>query len=44
VRTTARIEELDEEARRREIGRMLSGNRVTAEALSHADQMIRAAS
>ncbi len=43
-RTTARIEELDEEARRREIGRMLSGNRVTAEALSHADQMIRAAS
>ena len=43
-RTTTRIEELDEEARRREIGRMLSGNRITAEALSHADQMIRAAS
>lgn len=43
-RTTTRIEELDEEARRREIGRMLSGNLVTPEALRHADQMIRAAS
>ena len=43
-RTTTRIEELDEQARRREIGRMLSGNQVTPEALTHADQMIRAAS
>jgi DNA repair protein RecN (Recombination protein N) len=41
-RTTATIEELEGAARTREIGRMLSGERVTPEALRHAEQLIRA--
>lgn len=40
-RTVAEIEELSDEARTREIGRMLSGQKVTAEALKHAEQLIR---
>ncbi|HEX4594612.1 MAG TPA: DNA repair protein RecN [Bryobacteraceae bacterium] len=40
-RTIAEIEELTGEARTREIGRMLSGQRVTAEALKHAEHLIR---
>jgi DNA repair protein RecN (Recombination protein N) len=40
-RTFAEIEELTGEARTREIGRMLSGQKVTAEALKHAEQLIR---
>ena len=40
-RTVARIEELDAAARTREIGRMLSGQTLTPEALKHAEQLIR---
>jgi DNA repair protein RecN (Recombination protein N) len=40
-RTVAEIEELTGEARTREVGRMLSGQKVTAEALKHAEQLIR---
>ncbi len=40
-RTIAEIEELQGDARTREIGRMLSGQRVTAEALKHAEHLIR---
>ena len=40
-RTVAEIEELTADARTREIGRMLSGQRVTPEALKHAEQLIR---
>jgi DNA repair protein RecN (Recombination protein N) len=40
-RTLATIEELIGEARTREIGRMLSGQRLTPEALKHAEQLIR---
>jgi len=40
-RTVAEIEELTGEARTREIGRMLSGQKVTAEALKHAEHLIR---
>ncbi|HEY1757731.1 MAG TPA: DNA repair protein RecN [Bryobacteraceae bacterium] len=40
-RTAAAIEELTPEARTREIGRMLSGERVTPEALRHAEQLIK---
>ena len=40
-RTIATIEELTPEARTREIGRMLSGERVTPEALRHAEQLIK---
>jgi DNA repair protein RecN (Recombination protein N) len=40
-RTIAEVEELSREARTREIGRMLSGQRVTPEALKHAEQLIR---
>jgi DNA repair protein RecN (Recombination protein N) len=40
-RTVAEIEELTGQARTREIGRMLSGQRVTAEALKHAEHLIR---
>jgi DNA repair protein RecN (Recombination protein N) len=40
-RTMAEIEELTDDARTREIGRMLSGQQVTAEALKHAEQLIR---
>lgn len=42
-RTVAAIEELAPEARTREIGRMLSGERVTPEALRHAEQLIKLA-
>ena len=40
-RTVAVVEELDREARTREIGRMLSGQKLTPEALKHAEQLIR---
>ena len=40
-RTVAEIEELTGTARTHEIGRMLSGQKVTAEALKHAEQLIR---
>ncbi|HTW65028.1 MAG TPA: DNA repair protein RecN [Bryobacteraceae bacterium] len=40
-RTVAEIEELTGAARTQEIGRMLSGQKVTAEALKHAEQLIR---
>ncbi len=40
-RTVARMEELSQDGRRQEIGRMLSGARVTPEALKNADEMIR---
>ncbi len=40
-RTVTSIEELDAAARTREIGRMLSGERVTPEALRHAEQLIK---
>lgn len=40
-RTVAGIEELSADARTREIGRMLSGERLTPEALKHAEQLIR---
>src|SRR5207302_9253777 len=43
-RTVAEVEELSVEERTREIGRMLSGERVTPEALKHAEQLIRAGS
>jgi len=39
-RTVATIDELDAAARTREIGRMLSGEKVTSEALKHAERMI----
>ncbi|HEY3739820.1 MAG TPA: DNA repair protein RecN [Bryobacteraceae bacterium] len=41
-RTYTTIDELDRAARTREIGRMLSGERLTPEALKHAEQMIKA--
>src|SRR5207249_7375142 len=40
-RTVAAIEELDAAARMHEIGRMLSGQKLTPEALKHAQQLIR---
>jgi DNA repair protein RecN (Recombination protein N) len=40
-RTVAEVAELDSAMRTREIGRMLSGQRITAEALRHAEQLIR---
>jgi DNA repair protein RecN (Recombination protein N) len=40
-RTVAAVEELDASARTREIGRMLSGHKLTPEALKHAEQLIR---
>lgn len=40
-RTVATIDELQGEARTREIGRMLSGEHLTPEALKHAEQLIR---
>ena len=40
-RTIAVMEELDSAARTREIGRMLSGQKLTEEALKHAEQLIR---
>jgi DNA repair protein RecN (Recombination protein N) len=43
-RVHASIDELTGDARTREIGRMLSGQKMTAEALKHAEQLIRAGS
>ncbi len=40
-RTVARMEELDSTGRTREVGRMLSGQKLTAEALKNAEQLIR---
>ena len=40
-RTVAEIGELQGEARTREIGRMLSGQKLTPEALKHAEQLIK---
>lgn len=40
-RAVAAVEELDHSARTREIGRMLSGQTVTPEAIRHAEQLIR---
>jgi len=42
-RTIASIEELAPDARTREIGRMLSGERITQEALRHAEQLLKMA-
>ena len=42
-RTYASIEELTPEMRQQEIGRMLSGERVTPEALRHAEQLLKLA-
>jgi DNA repair protein RecN (Recombination protein N) len=42
-RTLATIEELASDARTREIGRMLSGERITQEALRHAEQLLKMA-
>jgi DNA repair protein RecN (Recombination protein N) len=39
-RTVATVEELDRAGRVREIGRMLSGEKLTAEALKHAERLI----
>lgn len=39
-RTVVAVAELDAEARTREIGRMLSGQRLTSEALKHAERLI----
>jgi len=36
------VVELDGQERTKEIGRMLSGQRLTPEALQHAEQLIRA--
>lgn len=41
-RASAGVEELDAGSRVREIGRMLSGQKLTPEALRHAEQMLRA--
>ena len=40
-RTVAAVEELEGDARTREIGRMLSGQKLTEEALRNAEQLIR---
>jgi len=42
-RTIAGIEELDRSGRTREVGRMLSGQELTPEALKHADRLIKSA-
>jgi len=42
-RTIASVEELEPAARTREIGRMLSGERITQEALRHAEQLLKMA-
>jgi DNA repair protein RecN (Recombination protein N) len=42
-RTFASIEELSTDQRTREIGRMLSGERITPEALRHAEQLLKLA-
>jgi DNA repair protein RecN (Recombination protein N) len=41
-RVTTEVEELGHEQRAREIGRMLSGDHVTPEALKHAEQLMQA--
>ena len=41
-RTTTEIDELDGDDRAREIGRMLSGEKITTEALKQAEQLIQA--
>jgi DNA repair protein RecN (Recombination protein N) len=43
-RTTTEVEELGLEDRAREIGRMLSGEKITSEALKQAEQLIQAGS
>src|SRR5262249_1054976 len=43
-RTVAAVEELNAEARVQEVARMLSGQKLTPEALRHAEQMVRMAS
>jgi DNA repair protein RecN (Recombination protein N) len=43
-RVTTEIDELTGENRSREIGRMLSGEIITSEALKQADQLIQAGS
>lgn len=40
-RTVAELQELEGDGRTREIGRMLAGQRLTPEALKHAEQLIR---
>jgi DNA repair protein RecN (Recombination protein N) len=40
-RTEAVVEELDAAGRTREVGRMLSGHKLTPEALKHAEQLIK---
>ena len=40
-RTVARMEELDSAGRTREVGRMLSGQKLTPEALKNAEQLIK---
>jgi DNA repair protein RecN (Recombination protein N) len=40
-RTAAFVEELDAAGRTREVGRMLSGHKLTPEALKHAEQLIK---
>jgi len=42
-RTVAGIEELDRQGRTREVGRMLSGQELTQEALKHAERLIKSA-
>jgi len=42
-RTVAEIEELDRAGRTREVGRMLSGQELTPEALKHAERLIKSA-
>jgi DNA repair protein RecN (Recombination protein N) len=42
-RTTTRVLELDRVERRNEVARMISGSRLTPEALKHADQLIESA-
>ncbi len=42
-RTTTRVVELDRVERRNEVARMISGHRLTPEALKHADQLIELA-
>ena len=42
-RTIVEIEELDRAASTEEIGRMLSGRKLTPEALRHAAELMRAA-
>ena len=42
-RTVARIDELDQKASTEEIGRMLSGQILTPEAIRNAEELIKAA-